>query len=94
VNVILFGATGMVGQGVLRECLLARDVESVLSVGRSPAGQSHPKLRDITRADLFDQFVTTTERLGLGLLQIARHGTPKPVLEAADVNALTADEHT
>ncbi len=35
---ILFGATGMVGQGVLRECLLDAGVESVLSVGRGPTG--------------------------------------------------------
>jgi hypothetical protein len=37
VNVLLFGATGMVGQGVLRECLLAPDVERVQTVGRSAA---------------------------------------------------------
>jgi uncharacterized protein YbjT (DUF2867 family) len=42
-KVILFGATGMIGQGVLRECLLADDVESVLAVGRTPTGQQHPK---------------------------------------------------
>jgi hypothetical protein len=34
-RVVLFGATGMVGQGVLRECLLDPDVESVVSIGRS-----------------------------------------------------------
>ena len=46
-KVILFGATGMVGQGVLRECLLDPGVESVLAVGRSPTGQRHVKLREI-----------------------------------------------
>ena len=46
-KVILFGATGMVGQGVLRECLLDPDVERVLAVGRSPTGQPHAKLREI-----------------------------------------------
>jgi uncharacterized protein YbjT (DUF2867 family) len=223
VNVILFGATGMVGQGVLRECLLASDVRAVLSVGRSATGQSDPKLREIVRPNLVDlapieaelsgfdacffclgvasagmtetnyrrvtfdiavaaaktlvrlnpgmtfvyvsgagadssergrimwarvrgetenavlklpfktvavirpagiiplhgitsrtplyrvaytltrplwpllykafpQFVTTTERLGRGMLQIARRGTPKPILEARDINALTANE--
>ena len=51
-RVILFGATGMVGQGVLRECLLAPEVESVLSVGRSSTGQQHPKLREVVHADL------------------------------------------
>ena len=39
-KVILFGATGMVGQGVLRECLLDADVERVLAVGRSATGSS------------------------------------------------------
>lgn len=53
-KVILFGATGMVGQGVLRECLLDRDVDSVLSIGRRATGQQHEKLREIVRTDLFD----------------------------------------
>jgi uncharacterized protein YbjT (DUF2867 family) len=53
-NVILFGATGMVGQGVLRECLLVPDVERVLSIVRSPSGQQHAKLREIVLNDFFD----------------------------------------
>lgn len=53
-KVILFGATGMVGQGVLRECLLDPRVESILSIGRSSLGQSHAKLREIVRPDLYD----------------------------------------
>lgn len=52
-KVILFGGTGMVGQGVLRECLLDPGVESVLAVGRSPLGVSHPKLSELVRTDLF-----------------------------------------
>src|SRR6266496_3069247 len=53
-KVVLFGATGMVGQGVLRECLLDPDVERVLAIGRSSTGQRHDKLREIVRADLTD----------------------------------------
>lgn len=53
-KVILFGATGMVGQGVLRECLLDGRVESVLTIGRSITGQRHPKLREIEHKDLLD----------------------------------------
>jgi uncharacterized protein YbjT (DUF2867 family) len=53
-KVILFGATGMVGQGVLRECLLDASVESVLAVGRRPGGQQHAKLREILHDDFFD----------------------------------------
>jgi uncharacterized protein YbjT (DUF2867 family) len=52
-KVILFGATGMVGQGVLRECLLDPDVELVQTVGRTSAGVQHPKLRESVHADLF-----------------------------------------
>jgi uncharacterized protein YbjT (DUF2867 family) len=53
-RVIVFGATGMVGKGVLRECLLADDVTEVLVVGRTLTGQRHPKLRETTHADFTD----------------------------------------
>jgi len=53
-NVVIFGATGMVGQGALRECLLDPDVERVVTIGRSATGQQHPKLREIVHADLHD----------------------------------------
>jgi uncharacterized protein YbjT (DUF2867 family) len=52
-NVLLFGATGMVGQGVLRECLLDPNVQLVQSVGRTAAGVQHPKLREIVHPDLW-----------------------------------------
>ena len=51
-KVILFGATGMVGQGVLRECLLDDGVERVLAVGRSSTGRTHVKLRELIRTRL------------------------------------------
>jgi uncharacterized protein YbjT (DUF2867 family) len=53
-KVLLFGATGMVGQGVLRECLLSLDVQLVQTIGRSATGRKHQKLREIVRQDLFD----------------------------------------
>ena len=53
-NVLLFGATGMVGQGALRECLLADDVARVQTIGRTATGQQHPKLRELIHRDLFD----------------------------------------
>jgi uncharacterized protein YbjT (DUF2867 family) len=53
-RVLLFGATGMVGQGVLRECLLDPDVESVVAVLRSATGQKHPKLRELLHSDFLD----------------------------------------
>src|ERR1035438_8917470 len=63
-KIVLFGATGMVGQGVLRECLLDPDVETVLSVGRNAIGQRHERLREIVRADLFDLSAVETELSG------------------------------
>jgi uncharacterized protein YbjT (DUF2867 family) len=51
-RILIFGATGMVGQGVLRECLLDPDVEVVRTVGRSATGVNHPKLRETVHADL------------------------------------------
>src|SRR4051812_41980045 len=53
-KIILFGASGMVGQGALRECLLDPDVEGVLSIGRSVTGKQHDKLREISHADMTD----------------------------------------
>jgi putative NADH-flavin reductase len=53
-KVAIFGATGMVGKGVLLECLDDPRVESVLVVVRSPIGVSHPKLREIIHEDFFD----------------------------------------
>jgi uncharacterized protein YbjT (DUF2867 family) len=52
-NILLFGATGMVGQGVLRECLLAADAQVVQTIGRSPSGAQNPKLREVVHQDLF-----------------------------------------
>jgi uncharacterized protein YbjT (DUF2867 family) len=51
-KVILFGATGMVGQGVLRECLLDPEIERVVAVGRTASGVRDGKLREIVHANL------------------------------------------
>lgn len=53
-KVLLFGATGMVGQGVLRECLLDESVQSVLTVGRSITGQQHEKLSELKHDDFIN----------------------------------------
>ncbi len=52
-KVLIFGATGMVGQGVLRECLLDPDVQLVQTVGRSSTAAQHAKLHEIVHQDLF-----------------------------------------
>jgi uncharacterized protein YbjT (DUF2867 family) len=54
IKAIITGATGMVGEGVLLECLRHPEVEQVLVISRKPGGVSHPKLREIVHADFFD----------------------------------------
>ena len=54
IRAILTGASGMVGEGVLHECLNHESVESVLVIGRRPCGTSHPKLREIIHTDFYD----------------------------------------
>ena len=54
----------MVGQGVLRECLLNPDVQSVFSIGRTLTGQSHPKLRELIHKDFFDFSVVENQLSG------------------------------
>ena len=51
---IITGATGMVGEGVLLECLNRPEVEQVLVINRKPGGVSHPKLREIIHTDFFN----------------------------------------
>ncbi len=64
-KILIFGATGMVGQGVLRECLLDPEIETVLTVGRSSTGVRNPKLRDIVQPDMFHYTGIESELIGL-----------------------------
>ena len=63
-NILLFGATGMVGQGVLRECLLDADVQLVETVGRTATGKNHQKLREVVHQDLWNYADVTTRLSG------------------------------
>src|SRR5262245_54956485 len=63
-KVLLFGATGMVGQGALRECLLDEGIESVLCVGRAATGRTHPKLKERVHADLHDLSAVESQLAG------------------------------
>jgi uncharacterized protein YbjT (DUF2867 family) len=54
IKTIVTGATGMVGEGVLIECLNHPDVEEILVINRKPGGVSHPKLREIIHGDFFN----------------------------------------
>jgi uncharacterized protein YbjT (DUF2867 family) len=53
-KVVLFGSSGMVGQGVLNECLQASDVEAVLAIVRKPTEQKHQKLSELVHSDFLD----------------------------------------
>jgi uncharacterized protein YbjT (DUF2867 family) len=63
-KVLLFGATGMVGQGALIECLQAADVSLVQSVGRTALDRQQPKLRDLVHTDLLDYSAIESELIG------------------------------
>jgi hypothetical protein len=54
IKAIITGATGMVGEGVLHECLQHEAVEQVLVIGRRPCGVSHPKLKEIIHTNFYD----------------------------------------
>jgi len=54
IRAIVTGATGMVGEGVLHECLLSDEVESVLVITRKPCGTAHPKLKEIIHPDFYN----------------------------------------
>lgn len=54
IKVIITGATGMVGEGVMHECLENSAVEAVLIVNRKPSGCEHPKLKEIVHTDFFN----------------------------------------
>lgn len=54
IRAVVTGASGMVGEGILHECLKSDEVEKVLVVGRRSCGVTHPKLTEIVHKDFFD----------------------------------------
>jgi uncharacterized protein YbjT (DUF2867 family) len=64
-KVLLFGATGMVGRGVLLECLRDADIEQVVTIGRSPAGAADPKVHEIVHPDLGNFAAIEKQLVGL-----------------------------
>jgi len=61
-KVIITGATGMVGKGILYECLDHPDIEEVLVIGRSTIGMTHPKLKEMIHKD-FTNFSSVADKL-------------------------------
>ncbi len=89
-KVIIFGATGMVGQGVLRECLRTDTVETVLTIGRSATPQSQAKLRELIRPDMFDFNVASKELEGYDACFFCL-GVSSAGMNEADYTRLTFD---
>ena len=54
IRAIITGVSGMVGEGVLHECLNHPDLEAVLSISRKPCGIIHPKFKEVIHQDFFD----------------------------------------
>ncbi len=52
--ILLTGATGMVGEGVLHECVLDENIEKIVVLGRKPCGYNHPKVSDLVTPDLME----------------------------------------
>jgi uncharacterized protein YbjT (DUF2867 family) len=89
-KVLVFGATGMVGQGVVRECLLDEGVTSVVSVGRTASGVNDPKFHELLTADLLDLSPFTAELSGVDACFFCL-GITSTGLSEADYRRVTYD---
>jgi uncharacterized protein YbjT (DUF2867 family) len=89
-NIIIFGATGMVGQAALRESLLDPGVERVLTVGRSPTGQKHDKLRELVLADLTNYSAVAADLAGYDACFFCL-GVSSAGMSEADYRRVTVD---
>jgi len=87
---IVFGATGMVGQGVLRECLLDPEITQVLVIGRGTTGQSHPKLKEIAHKNFEDFSPLEKEVTGYDACFFCL-GVPSAGMAEADYRRMTRD---
>lgn len=63
-RVVITGATGMVGEGVLHECLLNDAVEQILLLSRKPSGVNHPKVKELVHADFFNLNAIRSQLIG------------------------------
>jgi uncharacterized protein YbjT (DUF2867 family) len=64
IKAIITGSTGMVGEGVLHECLLHPEVKEVLVINRKPCGVKHPKLKEIIHGNFFDMLPVAAQLHG------------------------------
>ena len=89
-RIIITGATGMVGEGVLLTLLDQPDVEAVLSVSRRPSGHVHPKLREVLVPDFFDLTGVEAELRGYTACLFCA-GVSSVGMPEADYNRVTHD---
>lgn len=89
-SIVIFGATGMIGQGLLRESLLDTTIERVTVIGRSSVSQSHPKLHQIIHADLFDYKNIENQLNGIDACFFCL-GTPSTGKTEAEYTLITKD---
>ena len=90
IKAIITGSTGMVGEGVLHECLNHPEVESVLVINRKPCGKSHPKLKEIIHPDFSDFSSIENELKGYNAAYLCM-GTTSFGLKEADYTRITYD---
>lgn len=89
-KVLIFGSTGMVGQGVLRECLLSTEVEKVVSIGRTPVEPQGSKHRDLVHKDLWNYNAIESELKGFDACFFCL-GTPSAGKSEAEYTKVTYD---
>jgi len=89
-NVVLFGATGMVGQSALRECLLDPDVNKVISIVRTPTTPTNAKLRELVLPDFTNYSAVETELTGLDACFFCL-GVASSGMSEADYTRITHD---
>jgi uncharacterized protein YbjT (DUF2867 family) len=87
---IITGATGMVGEGVLLECLNSPAVEQVLVINRRPGGVSHPKLQEIIHGDFFNLRPMESQLMGFDACFFCL-GVSSVGMSQADYKHLTLD---
>jgi hypothetical protein len=90
INAIIFGASGMVGEGVLLESLRHPAVESVLVVGRRTCNVNHPKLKEIIHQDFFDYAAIEKELKGYNACFFCL-GTSSVGMKEPDYHRVTYD---
>ncbi len=89
-KVIITGATGMVGEGVLHECLLHPSVEKVLIINRKPSGITHPKLQELVHTDFFNLSPIASQLAGYDACFFCL-GVSSVGMKEADYRRLTYD---